>query len=196
MNFIDQASWEEAQLEQRRSNVPRYHVGGWTEERKAMLAKLWAEGLSCAQIAAAMGEGLTRNGVIGKAHRMKLPERLSTSRYANIKKRNLALVPVGRQPRKAPVKVGNGKIARTSAEIADAKAYAREQGSLRRKEVPQAAPDSAPVFLLDIGANQCRFPLWAMDAPRGTEKLFCGAPTHDGAWCEFHRSVVFKAEAA
>lgn len=196
MNFID-IDTQLRQQDERRSSAPRYHLGGWTAERMATLAKLWGEGLSCGEIARAMGEGLTRNGVIGKAHRMKLPVRLSTSRYANIKKRDLAVVPVGRQPRrKPPAKLGNGKVARTAAEIADAKAYAREQGSLRRKEVPQAAPDSVPVSLLDIGAAQCRFPLWAMDAPRGAEKLFCGAPTHDGAWCQFHRATVFKTVEA
>ena len=56
------------------------HEGGWTDERVAMLTKLWGEGLSCSQIAKAMGEGLTRNSVIGKVHRLKLPRRLYPSK--------------------------------------------------------------------------------------------------------------------
>ena len=44
---------------------------GWTEERVALLTKLWADGLSASQIAAELG-GITRNAVIGKVHRLGL----------------------------------------------------------------------------------------------------------------------------
>ena len=43
----------------------------WTPERVEMLTRLWAEGLSARQIAAKLG-GVTRNAVIGKAHRLNL----------------------------------------------------------------------------------------------------------------------------
>ena len=45
---------------------------GWTEERVELLKKLWMEGLSASQIAGVLGEGVTRNAVIGKVHRLKL----------------------------------------------------------------------------------------------------------------------------
>lgn len=47
---------------------------GWTEERTALLRALWAEGLSCTQIADQIG-GLSRNAVIGKSNRLGLPRR-------------------------------------------------------------------------------------------------------------------------
>src|SRR5712675_2712287 len=47
---------------------------GWTEERVALLTKLWADGLSASQIAAELG-GITRNAVIGKVHRLGLSGR-------------------------------------------------------------------------------------------------------------------------
>jgi len=47
----------------------------WTESRVELLRKLWADGLSCAQIAAELGAGLTRNAVIGKIHRLGRAER-------------------------------------------------------------------------------------------------------------------------
>ncbi len=49
----------------------------WTEERVAKLRELWDKGLSASQIATALAEGVTRNAVIGKAHRMNLASRPS-----------------------------------------------------------------------------------------------------------------------
>lgn len=48
----------------------------WTEERVALLKRLWGEGKTAAEIAKELGE-VTRNAVIGKAHRLKLSTRLS-----------------------------------------------------------------------------------------------------------------------
>ena len=55
----------------------------WTDERVELLKKLWAEGLSASQIAGRLG-GVTRNAVIGKAHRLGLKGRPSPiKRQAN-----------------------------------------------------------------------------------------------------------------
>ncbi len=48
----------------------------WTDERVKLLKKLWGEGKTAAEIAKALG-GVTRNAVIGKAHRLKLSNRIS-----------------------------------------------------------------------------------------------------------------------
>ena len=56
----------------------------WTEERVELLKKLWAEGLSASQVAKQLG-GVTRNAVIGKAHRLKLSNRLSPIQQNNKK---------------------------------------------------------------------------------------------------------------
>jgi GcrA cell cycle regulator len=45
----------------------------WPDERTDQLKKLWADGCSAGQIAAELGE-VTRNAVIGKVHRLGLPE--------------------------------------------------------------------------------------------------------------------------
>lgn len=44
----------------------------WTEERKALVTKLWLDGKSASECAAILGEGATRNSVIGQVTRMKL----------------------------------------------------------------------------------------------------------------------------
>ena len=48
----------------------------WTEEQVSTLQLLWAEGLSASQIAQRLGT-VTRNAVIGKAHRLGLASRPS-----------------------------------------------------------------------------------------------------------------------
>ena len=50
----------------------------WTEERVAQLGKLWAEGLSTAEIGRRLG--ITKNAVVGKAHRLNLQGRPSPLR--------------------------------------------------------------------------------------------------------------------
>lgn len=52
---------------------------GWTEERVSELRRLWSAGLSASQIADRLGE-VSRNAVIGKAHRLGLKGRPSPIR--------------------------------------------------------------------------------------------------------------------
>src|SRR6185295_3888656 len=48
----------------------------WTDERIETLKKMWDSGLTATQIAEELG-GVSRNAVIGKAHRLGLPARPS-----------------------------------------------------------------------------------------------------------------------
>src|SRR5689334_20739074 len=48
----------------------------WTEERIERLKKMWHEGMTASQIADELG-GVSRNAVIGKAHRLGLQARPS-----------------------------------------------------------------------------------------------------------------------
>ena len=47
----------------------------WTDEREEKLKELWKKGHSGSQIAQMLGEGATRNSVLGKAFRLKLQAR-------------------------------------------------------------------------------------------------------------------------
>ena len=51
----------------------------WTYERVEKLKQLWEEGLTASRIAAELGE-VTRNAVIGKAHRLGLSGRMATKK--------------------------------------------------------------------------------------------------------------------
>ena len=47
----------------------------WTEEKTEQLKKLWAEGHTASQISKMLGDGISRNAVIGKSHRLGLQGR-------------------------------------------------------------------------------------------------------------------------
>ena len=49
----------------------------WTEERVAKLKELWGKGKTASQIAEIIG-GISRNSVIGKAHRLNLSAKIKT----------------------------------------------------------------------------------------------------------------------
>jgi len=68
----------------------------WTEALTADLIRLWDHGYSCSQIGAIIG--VTRNAVIGKAHRLELPSR---SGNVNALQRAVNPHPPG-TPRKPP----------------------------------------------------------------------------------------------
>lgn len=54
----------------------------WTEDRVALLRKLWDEGISAGGIGREMG--CTRNAVLGKVDRLGLPRRQTTFRLAGV----------------------------------------------------------------------------------------------------------------
>ena len=49
----------------------------WTEEKVEKLKELWGKGNTASQIAEIIG-GLSRNAVIGKAHRLNLSAKIKT----------------------------------------------------------------------------------------------------------------------
>lgn len=60
----------------------------WTKDREDILRQLWDKGLTCRVIANTIG--VSRNAVIGKAHRMKLTKRESPIKRREKKADNLS----------------------------------------------------------------------------------------------------------
>lgn len=73
----------------------------WTDERIEKLKALWDSGQSASQIAKELGEGVTRNAVIGKAHRLGLKSRPSPVKSDKVK----AKAPARRATKKDPSKL-------------------------------------------------------------------------------------------
>jgi GcrA cell cycle regulator len=100
----------------------------WTDERIATLKKMWEGGATASQIADELGS-VSRNAVIGKAHRLGLKSRPSPVKAAEKKKKAAAA-------KKAPAKAA--APAKKPAAPSEAKASAKPAAS------PAPAPESTP----------------------------------------------------
>ena len=69
----------------------------WTDERIDRLKELWSKGMTASQIADELG-GVSRNAVIGKAHRLGLQ-----SRPSPVKPNEPAPVPAPKAKKSAPI---------------------------------------------------------------------------------------------
>jgi len=69
----------------------------WTDERIDRLKAMWAEGSTASQIAEELG-GVSRNAVIGKAHRLGLESRPSPVRAGEEKEKKVKAAPVPAAP--------------------------------------------------------------------------------------------------
>ena len=73
----------------------------WTDERIDTLKKMWDSGLTATQIAEELG-GVSRNAVIGKAHRLGLPSRPSPVKPNEAKAAAAASAAAPAAPKPAP----------------------------------------------------------------------------------------------
>jgi GcrA cell cycle regulator len=74
----------------------------WTEERIERLKSMWTKGATASQIAEELG-GVSRNAVIGKAHRLGLESRPSPVKPGEEKEKKAKAPPA---PKPAPAKAG------------------------------------------------------------------------------------------
>ena len=134
----------------------------WTEERIELLRTLWTEGLSASQIADRLGE-VTRNAVIGKAHRLGLSGRPS------------------------PVKVDRS-AAPTSASARPGKPA---PAVTRAAVVPTVEPEPLTrVTLLSITERMCK---WPNGHPGEPDFHFCGRRTNPGhSYCLEHTGRAYQ----
>ena len=96
----------------------------WTDERIETLKKMWDSGLTATQIAEELG-GVSRNAVIGKAHRLGLPSRPSPVK-PNEAKAEKAEKP---EPRSAPAPVAAAPTPAPAPRAAVAEPESREAGA-------------------------------------------------------------------
>ena len=161
----------------------------WTEERVERLSRLWLEGRSASQIAAELGENVTRNAVIGKVHRLGLSGR--------------DLAPVEAPPLRVKAALPAEAIALPLPPIleevvADSDVAPTQQPIAIGRQALRAASDvviplSDRVTILELGATMCR---WPLGDPTSAEFRFCGCRAHSSLpYCAEHARVAFQPVA-
>ena len=110
----------------------------WTDERIDQLKAMWEKGMTASQIAEELG-GVSRNAVIGKAHRLDLQARPSPVKAGDSASRRAAAPSASAAPKKPVVpRAAPPERAQRTAEPAPAAAEDAEETS--DAEAPVAAP--------------------------------------------------------
>jgi GcrA cell cycle regulator len=191
----------------------------WTDERIERLKTLWTQGMTASQIADELG-GVSRNAVIGKAHRLGLQSRPSPvkpneageeSPPAPAAEAPLEVAPweesephsegapappspTARQPQQPPQphirSIGPGGFVR--------QAPGEQQSPIppappRRLVPAKPSPEIADkTSLLDLNEKICK---WPIGHPGEPDFHFCGAPANPGfPYCVEHCGVAYQAQ--
>ena len=194
----------------------------WTEERVKKLTLLWKSGNSASKIAVELGEGVSRNAVIGKIHRLGLSERGSglgskgSKKTLNHKSDNISTANESpndlifdqnlkqsakrkgkKRGRKPSIKklINNENTSDSISKINDN--LLSESGELE-SEVDQATLAN----MRKIEKNAKKLSLleltektckWPIGDPATSEFWFCGHPSEQGKpYCETHVSIAFQ----
>lgn len=145
----------------------------WTPERVMELKRLWLSGLATADIATRLGT--TRNAVIGKADRLKLPRRLSP------------LTPEGRAFY-ASLQMGADDL----LDGANGGLIAVPLDPPTR--IPVVSTRAAPIgygarsAVTMIRSSSCK---WPIGDPKRAAFHFCGRPVQDGVYCAEHAGLSY-----
>jgi len=143
----------------------------WTDENIEILRELWREGFSGAQIAKRIG-GVSRNAVIGKAHRIGL------STHVN------AVVERERKPAAQKKKNASKAKARVKA-VFPFHAPAEESPPIVESI---RMPRSLELTLMELDKSSCRWPSGAR-APF----TFCGHDVAEGKpYCAYHCRLSYE----
>jgi GcrA cell cycle regulator len=116
----------------------------WTEERIERLKKMWHHGATASQIADELG-GVSRNAVIGKAHRLGLEQRPSPVKPGEEKEAKKAA------PAPAPAAAPAKAAAKTEASATDAAPATANAGPSGHVRTPQRQPTPAELQYRSIG---------------------------------------------
>jgi GcrA cell cycle regulator len=195
----------------------------WTEERIERLKKMWHEGATASQIADELG-GVSRNAVIGKAHRLGLEQRPSPVKPGDEKEvKKAAPAPAAAAPKPAP-KLDTPKAAAAPAAAPTAApqtpapqrsatemqyrsigpgGFVRQGPGDQQAPIPPAPPRRlVPAKPSPEVADKTslldlndRICKWPMGHPGEPDFHFCGSPANPGfPYCVEHCGVAYQAQ--
>lgn len=145
----------------------------WTDEQIEVLTRLWLEGWSASQIATQI-KGATRNAVIGKVNRLKLPSRKTRIRFPS----GWEQLKKAHKPRKSRAKP---KVVKMRPPVPKPEPFEFTTG------VWEPLAWATPVTLEHV--TGCRWPASDPFAPVGSVDLFCNCkPVEGRSYCPEHQA--------
>jgi len=137
----------------------------WTEEKVAKLKELWGKGNTASQIAEIIG-GISRNAVIGKAHRLNLSAKIKTRTATSSKEFNETLGDKN-------IKIKRGRKNRFKSLIIE----------------KDFEPEN-PKQLEELDENVCK---WPIGHPDEVSFYFCGRSSlKDFSYCKLHLLYAYQ----
>jgi GcrA cell cycle regulator len=152
-------------------------VSTWTDETVKVLEKLWGDGLTSAAIGKVLGK--TRNAVLGKVHRLALPQRF----IASAKPRSCERV-LETPPRMRPEKITRALHNKPAKPMAGDR-------NLRLHAVQRDEATVGEVDIMALREWHCRWPRSDASAPGGY--MYCGGQRRDvGSYCAEHSAIAYQ----
>ena len=185
----------------------------WSDERVAILKKMWLEGSSASEIAKELGD-ITRNAVIGKVHRLGLSNRdTNTSKIESSITSAKKMVRRGRPPkvdkeekkRGRPHKLKDPRDFPGTLDEKEKSSTSSGREILLENSKIKAASDlneetiqnilkvemkSKKISLMELTERTCK---WPIGDPATDTFWFCGHESEPGKpYCKTHISIAFQ----
>ena len=138
----------------------------WTEEKIAKLKELWGKGNTASQIAEIIG-GISRNAVIGKAHRLNLSAKIKTRTATS------------------------NQNFENSLEEKNIKTKKFRRGKFKSLIIEKDFEPENPKQLEELTDNDCKYPI---GHPNEKNFYFCGRSSlKDFSYCKLHLLYAYQS---
>ena len=137
----------------------------WTEEKVAKLKELWGKGNTASQIAEIIG-GISRNAVIGKAHRLNLSAKIKTRSSAS------------------------NQNFQNSQDEKNYKSKKGRRSKFKSLIIEKDFEPENPKQLEELDENSCK---WRIGHPDEKSFYFCGRSSlKDFSYCKLHLLYAYQ----
>ena len=137
----------------------------WTEKKVTILKELWGKGNTASQIAEIIG-GISRNAVIGKAHRLNLSAKIKTRTATS------------------------NKSYESSLEKNNVKSTGGRKSKFKSLIIEKDFEPENPKQLEELDENSCK---WPLGHPNEKNFYFCGRSSlKDFSYCKLHLLYAYQ----